>query len=202
MSKEYTAGQRQVQTHADSTRLADQMAEKVVRDEISSDDKLFIEARDMFFLATIDADGRANCSYKGGEPGFVRVLDESTIAFPIYDGNGMFMTAGSIVDNGEVGLLFVDFDGQSRMRLNGTATLHAEDELISEYPEAQYVVRVTAREVFVNCPRYIHRLELVERSVFVPKSNTQTPVAEWKQKMIENGAGNILSSKDPTVPGN
>ena len=86
--------------------------------------------------------------------------------------------------------------------MNGTATLHAEDELISEYPEAQYVVRVTAREVFVNCPRYIHRLQLVERSVFVPKSNTQTPVAEWKQKMIENGAGNILSSKDPTVPGN
>ena len=199
MPKDFTEGQREVQAQADSLRLADQMAEKAVHASIREDDRLFIEARDMFFLATVDADGHANCSYKGGSPGFVKVLDEETIAFPVYDGNGMFMTAGSIVDNGEVGLLFIDFEGQSRMRLNGTASLHSSDDLLSQYPEAQFIVKVKAREVFVNCPRYIHKLELVERSVFVPEAGTKTPIADWKLRMIDAGSGDLLSSKDHTL---
>ena len=199
MSHSFTKGQRTVQTQSDSIRLADAIAEGAVHSAITDEDRSFIEDRDMFFLATIDADGRVNCSYKGGLPGFVRVIDEHTIAFPIYDGNGMFMTAGSIVDNGEVGLLFIDFEGQMRMRLNGVASLNFDDPLLPDYPEAQYIVRVEAREVFINCPRYIHKLKLVEHSVFVPKSGTETPIADWKSNMIEHGAGDLLSSQDPAL---
>ena len=202
MSGFFTDGQRDVQSRVDSTRLADRMAEAVIRDTIGDSDREYIEARDMFFLATVDAQGRANCSYKGGEPGFVRVLDERTIAFPIYDGNGMYMTTGSIADNGEVGLLFIDFDGQSRMRLNGVASLHFDDPLLGEYPEAQFIVRVRAREVFVNCPRYVHKLELVERSRFVPKADSETPIAGWKQSMVERGDGDLLRVDDPARDAN
>lgn len=197
MSDYFTDGQLEVQERVDTRRLADQMASAVIHDTISDSDREFIEARDMFFLATVDAEGRANCSYKGGELGFVRVVDEHTIAFPIYDGNGMYMTTGSIVDNGEVGLLFIDFEGQSRMRLNGVATLHFDDSLMSEYPEAQFIVRVRARDVFVNCPRYVHKMELVERSRYVPKAEVETPIADWKQNMVERGAGELLRADDP-----
>jgi len=197
MSDYFTEGQRNVQDRVDSRRLADRMAEAVIHDTIGDSDREFIEARDMFFLATVDAEGRANCSYKGGEPGFVRVLDERTIAFPIYDGNGMYMTTGSIADNGEVGLLFIDFEAQSRMRLNGVATLHFDDPLLGEYSEAQFMVRVRAREVFVNCPRYINKMELVERSRFVPKAEVETPIADWKRGMVERGAGDLLRADDP-----
>ncbi len=185
MAEFYSDGQRAVQREADSERLADRMEDVNVRDAISESDRAFIEARDMFFLATVDARGRANCSYKGGEPGFVRVIDEHTIAFPNYDGNGMFLSMGSIVDSGEVGLLFIDFEGQRRMRLNGTATLHHDDPLLAEYPEAQFIVRVAAREVFANCPRYIHKLELVERSEYVPRDGCETPQPEWKRSFVE-----------------
>ena len=122
----------------------------------------------MFFIATADAEGRPQCSYKGGDPGFVRVLDERTIAFPIYDGNGMYLTAGNALVNPHVGLLFVDFERRRRLRLNGIASVAEDDPLLAEYPEAQLVVRVEATEVFPNCPRYIHEYRLVRAIALRP----------------------------------
>ena len=122
----------------------------------------------MFFLATADAEGRPTCSYKGGEPGFVRVLDPHTVAFPNYDGNGMYLSTGNVLVNPAVGMLFIDFERGHRMRLEGTASIDLDDPLRDDYPEAQFVVRVRARAVYPNCPRYIHRYQLVRRSRFVP----------------------------------
>ena len=150
----------------------------------------------MFFLATADRDGQPQCSYKGGDPGFLRVLDERTIAFPVYDGNGMYLSAGNLSVNPHVGLLFVDFTGTPprRLRLNGTASVDPGDPLLARYPGAQFVVRVRAAQVFPNCPRYIHRMRLVERSRFVPRPAENTPVPEWKRSEWARGA---LPSSDP-----
>jgi len=182
MTLRYHDGQRLVQDRFDSRRLADRISERVARDHITADDAAFIAARDMFFLATCDAGGHPQCSYKGGDPGFVRVLDERTLAFPSYDGNGMFLSMGNVVAHSSVGMLFIDFEGQSRLRLNGAASVDWEDPLLPGYPEAQFVVRVSATEVFPNCPRYIHRYRLEERSHFVPHAGTQTPVPGWKSR--------------------
>jgi uncharacterized protein len=177
----YHEGSRHLQDSFDSRRLADRLEEVKVRDHIDAGDRAFIESLDMFFLATADADGRPTCSYKGGDPGFVRVLDERTLAFPGYDGNGMFLSLGNVLVNPEVGLLFICFERRRRLRLNGTASVALEDPLLGTWPEAKQVVRVTAREVFPNCPRYIHHRELVERSRFVPRPEHPTPVPEWKR---------------------
>ena len=181
MSDIYHEGNRQLQDQFDTRRLADRLDEAIVHDSIMPSDKDFIERLDMFFIATVDERGHANCSYKGGEPGFVRVLDEHTLAFPNYDGNGMYLTTGNILTTRQVGMLFIDFENQKRMRLNGEATLHRDDLLMREYPEAQFIVRVRAREVFANCPRYIHKMKLVQRSRFVPKQECPTPVPGWKK---------------------
>jgi predicted pyridoxine 5'-phosphate oxidase superfamily flavin-nucleotide-binding protein len=181
MSDIYHRGHRSLQQQFDTTRLADRLDEAIVKDRIDRNDRAFIERADMFFLATVDANGHANCSYKGGEPGFVRVVDERTIAFPNYDGNGMYLSMGNVLETRQVGLLFIDFEHQHRMRLNGEASIDANDPLMAEYPEAQFIVRVRAREVFPNCPRYIHRMQLVERSRFVPKAACETPVPSWKK---------------------
>ena len=176
----FNEGSRQLQDQFDTRRLADRVGE-IVHDVIDDNDRAFIERMDMFFLATVDEQGHANCSYKGGEPGFVRVVDERTIAFPNYDGNGMYLSMGNVLRTRQVGLLFIDFEHQWRMRLNGEATIDAGDPLMAEYPEAQFIVRVKAREIFPNCPRYIHKYKLVERSRFVPKSECKTPVPSWKR---------------------
>lgn len=192
----YGEANRLWQDRFDTRRLADRIAERLVDDTIDDDDRAFIEARDMFFLATADAEGMPQCSYKGGDPGFVRVLDEHTIAFPSYDGNGMYLSLGNVVDNPRVGLLFVDFDGQKRMRLNGIASIDVDDPLLGEYPRAQCIVRVQATEVFPNCPRYIHRLTLAERSRFTPRADCEPPVPDWKRR---DWARDVLAAGDPAA---
>jgi predicted pyridoxine 5'-phosphate oxidase superfamily flavin-nucleotide-binding protein len=187
-------GSRSLQDRFDTRRLADRIESRLVHDRITDDDRAFIEARDMFFLATADAQGRPNCSYKGGDPGFVRVVDDRTIAFPNYDGNGMYLSTGNVLENPEVGILFIDFQRGHRMRLNGTARVELDDPLAAEYPEAQFVVRVAAREVFPNCPRYIHRMQVVERSAFVPRAGAQTPTPDWKRADF---ARDVLPAGDP-----
>jgi len=181
MASGFHAGSRSLQDRFDTRALADRIDGLLVNDSISENDRAFIEARDMFFLATADGDGRPTCSYKGGEPGFVRVLDPHTVVFPNYDGNGMYLSAGNVLVNPEVGLLFIDFERGHRMRLEGTATVDLDDPMRAGYPEAQFLVRVRARKVYPNCPRYIHRYELVRRSRFVPREDCLTPVPEWKR---------------------
>jgi uncharacterized protein len=190
----YHEGSRELQDRFDTRRLADRIEDRIVHDRIDDGDRAFIEARDMFFIATVDEDGQPQCSYKGGEPGFVRVLDEHTIAFPLYDGNGMYLTAGNLLQTKTVGLLFIDFEGRKRMRLNGVASIADDDPLLPEYPEAQLVVRVSATEVFPNCPRYIHEYKLVQRSRFVPKTECETPVPQWKKS---DWAHDVLPENDP-----
>jgi uncharacterized protein len=197
MSAPYHDGARQLQDRYDTRRLADRLDERFLqRNEIDDGDRAFIERMDMFFLATADAEGRPQCSYKGGEPGFVRVLDATTIAFPNYDGNGMYLSMGNLAVNPHVGLLFVDFTAQrpSRLRLNGEASVDEHDPLVETYPGAQFVVRVRATQVFPNCPRYIHRMALVERSRFVPDDGGQQPVPEWKRT---DWACDVLPADDP-----
>ena len=197
MSNIYHEGNRTLQTRFDTRRLADALEERIVSDIIDSNVKAFIESCDMFFLATADEQGRPNCSYKGGDPGFVRAVDEHTIAFPNYDGNGMYLSMGNLLKNPNVGLLFINFEIGQRMRLNGEASIDETDELMGDYPQAQFVVRVRAREVFPNCPRYIHRYKLEERSRFVPRAGCETPVPDWKRSV----PAEVLPAKDPARPG-
>jgi predicted pyridoxine 5'-phosphate oxidase superfamily flavin-nucleotide-binding protein len=197
MSASYNDGARRLQDRFDTRRLADRLDERFLRHpQIDDADRAFIERMDMLFLATADAEGRPQCSYKGGEPGFVRVLDATTIAFPNYDGNGMYLSMGNLAVNPHVGLLFVDFTAQrpSRLRLNGVASVDERDPLVETYPGAQFVVRVRATQVFPNCPRYIHRMALVERSRFVPQAGSEPPVPDWKRT---DWACDVLPADDP-----
>lgn len=190
----FNEGSRSFQDRFDTRRLADRIEERLVRERLTDDDRAFIEARDMLFLATADAAGQPQCSYKGGLPGFVRVLDEHTLAFPSYDGNGMYLSAGNVAANAQVGLLFIDFEGQRRLRVNGVATQVLDDPLLAQHPGAQFLWRVRATQVFPNCPRYIHKYQLVSRSHFVPTEGCQPPVPAWKTR---DWSRDVLPQGDP-----
>jgi predicted pyridoxine 5'-phosphate oxidase superfamily flavin-nucleotide-binding protein len=192
----YNDGSRELQDRFDSRRLADRLEDRIVRPTLSDDQQAFLSSVDCFFLATADADGRPSCSYKGGDPGFLRALDERTIAFPNYDGNGMFLSLGNTLVNPEVGLLIIDFERGERMRIHGTASVADDDPLLASFEGAQLVVRVAVREVFPNCPRYIHRRTLVEPSAFVPREGCETPVPDWKRSPL---ARDFLPAGDPAA---
>ncbi len=176
----YHEGMRRLQDERDTRRIADRLEQVTLHTAFTEEDRAFIENCAMFFLATADIDGKPDCSYKGGLPGFVRVLDGDTIAFPDYDGNGMYRSLGNILVNPYVGLLFIDFENARRIRVNGKAQVSADDPLRAEYPGSVFIIRVKAERIFPNCPRYIHKMQLVEYSVYAPKADYTPPVPAWK----------------------
>jgi predicted pyridoxine 5'-phosphate oxidase superfamily flavin-nucleotide-binding protein len=177
----YNDGSRALQDRFDSRRLADRLEQVTLRRAFTPEDKAFIEKAPMFFLATADAAGRPDCSYKGGVPGFVCVIDDTTLAFPSYDGNGQFRSMGNLSINEHVGMLFIDFEATKRIRVNGVASIDDADPLLNRYPQADLVVRVRAEEIFPNCPRYIHKMQLTELSVYAPRPDHSPPDPAWKQ---------------------
>jgi predicted pyridoxine 5'-phosphate oxidase superfamily flavin-nucleotide-binding protein len=196
MRRMYHDESRRLQDHFDTRRLADRLAEKLSRTAFTDEDSAFIASQAMFFFATADADGWPECSYKGGVPGFVRVLDAQTLAFPSYDGNGMFRSLGNVMTNPRVGLLFIDFERPRRLRVQGQATLSVDAEELASWPGAQCVVRVRAERIFPNCPRYIHRMQRLEMSPYAPCENHEPPPAAWKRfEMFRD----VLPKGDPAA---
>jgi predicted pyridoxine 5'-phosphate oxidase superfamily flavin-nucleotide-binding protein len=196
MAFDYSPNSRALQDRFDTRRLADRLVEVQVHHQFTESDRAFITARDMFFLATVNEEGQPTCSYKGGDPGFVSVLDATKLAFPNYDGNGMYLSMGNVGATGRVGLLFLDFERQRRLRVDGTAEILTDHPLLQRYPEAQFLTAVEAQAIYPNCPRYVHHYALVERSRFVPRDTGATPVPDWKRA---DWARDVLPHDDPAV---
>lgn len=176
----YHAGHRALQDQFGSRALADRLL-GLKREAFTEDDRAFIEGAAFFFLATADAGGRPDCSFKGGMPGFVQVTGPGELAFPDYDGNGMFRSLGNIAANPHVALLFIAMDGTpKRLRVNGEATIARDDPLLGQTVGAQMIVRVSAHAIFPNCPRYIPDLAAGEPARHAPRPGVETPEAEWK----------------------
>ena len=194
----YHEGARRLQDRFDTRRLADRLAERLGREALSDDDSSFIAVQALFLLATADAQGRPECSYKGGQPGFVRVLDANSLAFPSYDGNGMFRSLGNVLLNPHVGLLFIDFESGRRLRVQGRASVDFADPLVAEFDAAQCVVRVAVGQVFPNCPRYVHPMRRAGLSDYAPRPGHVPPVPAWKRfEMFRD----VLPAGDPARDG-
>jgi predicted pyridoxine 5'-phosphate oxidase superfamily flavin-nucleotide-binding protein len=193
-SPAYHDGMRELQDRFDTRALADRLDERLGRRAFSAEDRVFIESRNLFFLATADTAGQPDVSYKGGDAGFVRVTADDELAFPSYDGNGMFRSLGNVQANPAVGLLFIDFERPNRLRVNGHARIVFDDPLLARFAGAQLVVRVRAERIFPNCPRYVHRMSVVEPSPFVPHAGQAAPVPRWKRM---DDFRDVLARDDP-----
>ncbi len=181
MSKFYGAEHRKLQDEFETRGLADLMENGVMHAEFVPNEIEFIHSRDMFFLSTVDPAGRPTVSYKGGAPGFVRVVGASSLIFPWFDGNGMFYSAGNLSETSKVGLLFIDFAKPNRLRVQGEARIERDASLLASYPGALFVVVVQSESIWVNCPRYVHRYEKVADSKYLPDAQGQAPLPGWKR---------------------
>lgn len=193
MSELFGEAHRKLQDEFETRRLADRIIDLACKSEIGEDEKGFIESRDMFFLASVDDNGSPTVSYKGGDPGFLRVVDEKTITFPSYDGNGMYLSMGNVASSGKIGMLLIDFENPHRMRIQGTAEISREPGLLASYKEAELVIKVSVDKIFVNCPRYVHRYKKDTASRYVPRDACETPLATWKRTDVMQ---DVLSERD------
>lgn len=195
MADFYTPAQRLLQDEFETRGLADRLVEAIVTDELNPQQMAFIHSRNMFFLSTIDERGFPSASYKGGAPGFVRAPDARALVFPSYDGNGMFMSLGNIVAQAKVGLLFIDFETPQRMRVRGEARLLRDGPMLASYPGANVAVEVAIERIWQNCPRYVHRMQPVEQSPYVPAADGSARLALWKRI---DAVQDVLSEADCT----
>ncbi len=177
----YTDSQRSLQARFESRKLADAVEAAIVDDELNDTHKAFISTRDFFFLSTVNGDGEPTVSHKGGGVGTVKVVDNKTLAFPAYDGNGMFLSMGNIAETAKIGLLFIDFETPNRIRVQATASVQDNDPLLAEYPGALMVVRARVDKVFLNCARYIHKHQRLATSPYVPDAEGEQPFPAWKR---------------------
>ena len=181
MSRLYGEQHRALQDEFGTRKMADRVEQLVCKTEFDEDARGFIEAMDMFFLATVDHQGWPTVSYKGGDAGFVKIVDSTTLVFPSYDGNGMFLSMGNIAQHAQIGMLFISFERPHRLRVQGTASASRDDPMMPHYKEADFIVRVQLSALWQNCPRYIHRYQKVRASRYVPRAACETPLAEWKR---------------------
>lgn len=181
MASLYFSEHRQLQEEFKTTKLAELLDNGWIHEKLSEDEKKFITSRDMFFLSTVDPEGMPTVSYKGGPEGFVKVLDDSTLVFPGFDGNGMFYSVGNIEGQGKIGMLFMDFETPHRVRVQGTARLVREHALMDQYTEAQYLIFVDVSNIWINCPRYVHKYKKLDKSKYVPEPCKTTPIPAWKR---------------------
>ena len=181
VSKLYGQGQRIFQSNFGTKKLADRIEALTVREEFDDESTSFIESQDFFFLSTIDENNRPTVSYKGGNVGLVKILDKKTAIFPSYNGNGMFLSMGNILNNAEIGLLFISFERPHRVRVQCKAQLVDDEKVKRHYPGAELVVKCTLHELWQNCPRYIHKYRRLAQSRYTPDSEGKSPLAGWKR---------------------
>ncbi len=178
----YSAEAQALQQRFDTTALAAAELQVIVHDALSAADRAFIAQAEMFWLASVDAQGSPTVSFKGGAPGFVQMPDERTLLFPCFDGNGMFFSMGNIAATGQVGLLFMDFVTPSRLRVQGTAQLSDDPAVVGLWPGAQFAVKVAINALITNCPRYIPRMQRLAGSRYVPDPRSgEQPIPGWKR---------------------
>ncbi|HEY0722134.1 MAG TPA: pyridoxamine 5'-phosphate oxidase family protein [Gammaproteobacteria bacterium] len=136
---------------------------RLIGEALDEEQARFVESVAFFFLATADAEGNCDCSFKGSEPGAdgkagqaVWVAGPRRLLFPDFAGNRLFNSLGNILVNSHAGLLFIDFTTQKRLRVNGMAhVLDGEGEWRERWPQAVRAVEVTVEQVYWNCSKRI-----------------------------------------------
>ncbi len=173
-----TPGEREVQAQLKSQVRAQRFYERQMRDRLSEKMVDLIRRQEMVFVATADAHGNCDCSPRFGKAGFVLVLDDKTLAYPEYRGNGVFASLGNIQENRHIGLVFVDFfDTTVGLHVNGAAESYPSTELPptlashldSESPPLDSPVEcwvvMTVDEAYIHCSKHVPLLEKKDKLI-------------------------------------
>jgi uncharacterized protein len=173
-----TAGELSLQAQHGTQRRAASFYEKQMLDHLNPEMQEFIGRMEMAFIATAGASGDADCSFRAGPPGFVRVIDDTTLAYPEYRGNGVMASLGNMLENAHVGMLFVDFyDSTVGLHVNGGARIAEIAELrasdhwrmeldgdVSRVHTERWVV-VDVHEAYIHCSKHVPLLAKLDKAI-------------------------------------
>jgi predicted pyridoxine 5'-phosphate oxidase superfamily flavin-nucleotide-binding protein len=169
------AAESQLQEEYGTTARAQAFYRNQVIDHLNPAMREFIGRQEMVFIATADQQGEADCSFRAGPPGFVRILSEGALCYPEYRGNGILASLGNISENPHIGLLFVDFgEAKIGLHVNGRARVVENEELAREATtevradlaetggrRSERWVVVSVDEAYVHCSKHIPKMRKV-----------------------------------------
>ena len=174
-------GEHVVQERWDAVDRARTFYDRQMLDHLNEQMREFIARQEMFFLATSDARGECDSSFRAGEPGFVVVLDGRTLLYPELRGNGVYASLGNIAENPHVALMFLDFfDDLIGLHVNGRATVVEHEQLLADERVTVELLEVLTRqggrrperwvavdveEAYIHCSKHIPRLAKLDRQV-------------------------------------
>jgi len=174
-------GERILQTKAGTTNKASAFYKKQMLDHLNSYMRKFILKQEMVFIATADSKGECDCSFRAGERGFVRVLNEKTLICPEYRGNGVMASLGNIIENQHIGMTFIDFfESTIGLHVNGKAKIIENEELIGDKNLAENLrtniqkeegenperwILITVEEADIHCSKHIPLLKKLEKKI-------------------------------------
>lgn len=194
-----TEGERYVQTVTGTSARADRFYQDQMLDRLNPLMHEFIARQEMLFIATSDSKGECDSSFRAGPPGFVHVVDEQTLVYPEYRGNGVFASAGNIMENPHIGLMFLDFQrDRIGLHVNGRARLVEDDTLRGHVrglprPEvpgqrAMMWTMVHIEEAYIHCRKHIPHLRKVGRD------------EDWGTDDVQRKGGDFFGAKQTESP--
>ena len=175
-----SAGEHALQARCGTSERAQAFYQQQMRSSLNPAMRKFLARMELMFVSTADSHGECDCSVRAGQPGFVCVLDDRTVAYPEFRGNGVMASLGNITENGHVGLLFVDFLRNTvGMHINGRARVVENEELLhrpelpaavraaatAESPRVERWVLVEIEEAYIHCSKHLPRFKKVPKEI-------------------------------------
>lgn len=181
MKRTTTSGEEQAQARFGTTRRAAAFYVNQQLDHLNEAMQKFIARQDMVSIATAGADGRCDCSFRAGEPGFVQILNEKTLAYPEYRGNGVLASVGNLLENPHIGMIFLDYcQSTIGLHVNGRARVVESNELLAlprlppsliqaaqrkggRRPEVWIVIEV--EEAYIHCSKHVPLMKRLDKQI-------------------------------------
>jgi uncharacterized protein len=176
-----STGEHLLQQRFGSAQRARSFYDRQVLDHLNAGMQQFVQRQEMVFVATSDARGECDCSFRAGEPGFVQVLDDRTLVYPEYRGNGVYASLGNLWENAHVGLLFIDFFRDViGLHVNGEVELVENDRLLADERVTPRIldelattgprrperwVQVSVHEAYIHCSKHIPLLAKLDKRI-------------------------------------
>ncbi|MEY4705235.1 MAG: hypothetical protein RL042_1437 [Nitrospirota bacterium] len=179
--KRASSGEQNAQKRFGTSTRAASFYAKQMLDHLNLPMQQFLARQEMAFIATADASGACDCSFRAGAPGFVHVLDEKTLAYPEYRGNGVLASVGNILENPQIGMIFLDyFQSTIGLHVNGKARILSPDDITGmpnlppgmveatklkkgRRPDAWVVIEV--EEAYIHCSKHVPLLKRLDKQI-------------------------------------
>jgi uncharacterized protein len=173
-------GERYLQEQLGTTKKASSFYENQMLNYLNSNMTEFISNQEMVFIATADSSGNCDSSFRAGKKGFIRVIDEKTLLYPEYKGNGVMASLGNLIENPHIGLMFIDFFEHSiGLHVNGKASIIENEQFFSmkiiekirndleekegKRPERWVIINV--EEAYIHCSKHIPKLKQMDKKI-------------------------------------